>query len=38
SALNIESIIVSGGKIGIQIELTVENLKEITEAEFADIV
>ncbi len=32
SALSLETIVVSGGKIGIQMELSVEKLKEITKA------
>ncbi|AGX06687.1 MULTISPECIES: Cys-tRNA(Pro) deacylase [Bacillus] len=34
----LESIIVSGGKIGLQIELAPERLKELIEAEWKDLV
>ncbi|PKG22547.1 Cys-tRNA(Pro) deacylase [Niallia nealsonii] len=37
SAEEISSIIVSGGKIGVQIELKVADLKETIEGKFADI-
>lgn len=36
-ARNLPSIIVSGGKIGLQIELTVMNLLKVTKGEFAAI-
>lgn len=32
SATDLDSIIVSGGKIGVQIELAIENLKKVTNA------
>ncbi|MBU5437926.1 Cys-tRNA(Pro) deacylase [Tissierella sp. MSJ-40] len=38
SSLNLEKIIVSGGKIGMQIELNVEDLKVATEADFKDLI
>jgi Cys-tRNA(Pro)/Cys-tRNA(Cys) deacylase len=38
SALNLETIVVSGGKIGVQIELSVEKLKEIIKATIWDLV
>lgn len=38
SATNLETIVVSGGKIGVQVELTVANLQEITNATFVDVV
>ncbi|KAB2333122.1 Cys-tRNA(Pro) deacylase [Cytobacillus depressus] len=36
-ALELETIIVSGGKIGIQVELAVEDLTNVIQAELADI-
>lgn len=38
SALNLDSMIVSGGKIGIQIELSVKDLQDITRAEIKNII
>lgn len=38
SASGLENIIVSGGKIGMQIELSVVSLQEITAAELVDLV
>lgn len=38
SAYSVETIIVSGGKIGLQMEMKVHDLKEITGAKLADIV
>lgn len=38
SAHLVETIIVSGGKIGLQMEMKVHDLKEITGAKLADIV
>jgi Cys-tRNA(Pro)/Cys-tRNA(Cys) deacylase len=38
SALELEKIIVSGGKIGFQIEISTLKLGEVTEAEFKNIV
>lgn len=38
SATNLETMIVSGGKIGLQIELKPEDLKNASQAEFADII
>lgn len=38
SATSLETIVVSGGKIGVQVELTVANLQEITNATFVDVV
>lgn len=38
TALNIEKIIVSGGKIGMQIEINVEQLKEMINAKHADVI
>lgn len=38
SCRQIDSIIVSAGKIGVQIVLTPENLKELTKAELIDLV
>lgn len=38
SALSLETMIVSGGKIGVQLELKPEDLKMASNAEFADIV
>ncbi|WP_075983270.1 Cys-tRNA(Pro) deacylase [Bacillus massilinigeriensis] len=38
SAKEIESIIVSGGKIGVQIELPVAELKSVTDAEVVDLI
>ena len=37
SAENIDDIIVSGGKVGLQMELSVKALQEITGAQLADI-
>lgn len=37
SAASIENIIVSGGKVGLQMELPAAELKQITAAELADI-
>lgn len=37
-ALELENITVSGGKIGIQIELNVEELKNVTEAVIMDLI
>jgi len=38
SALEIEKIIVSAGKIGFQIEINVESLKNIVDGELADLI
>lgn len=38
SALELDKIIVSGGKIGMQIELSVVDLKTVTDAEICDII
>ena len=38
SALELEQIIVSGGKIGLQIELTPNELKDVINAEFIDLI
>lgn len=38
SALDIEKIIVSGGKIGTQIEISTEDLAKITNCEFKDFI
>lgn len=38
SALELETIIVSGGKIGMQIELDVTSLQQLTAAELVDLV
>lgn len=38
SAMEIDEIIVSGGKIGMQIELTVSDLSKVTGADIEDIV
>ena len=38
SAQNLEKIIVSGGKLGIQLELSPQNLAVASGAEFADIL
>lgn len=38
SALQISQIIVSGGRIGVQVELLVNDLVGVTEAETADII
>ncbi|MDM5189050.1 Cys-tRNA(Pro) deacylase [Bacillus sp. DX4.1] len=38
NARSLETIIVSGGKIGVQIELKVENLIQTTKANFADLI
>ncbi|WBL17490.1 Cys-tRNA(Pro) deacylase [Sutcliffiella sp. NC1] len=37
SATNLETIVVSGGKIGVQLELTVQDLQKITRASSIDI-
>ena len=37
SAENIGDIIVSGGKVGLQMELSVKALQEITGAQLADV-
>ncbi len=37
-AQSLETIIVSGGMIGVQIELAVEDLVKVVKAEFADLV
>ncbi|HEY8892111.1 MAG TPA: Cys-tRNA(Pro) deacylase [Clostridium sp.] len=38
SALEIEKVIVSGGKIGFQIEINANLLKDIVDGEFADLI
>lgn len=38
SALEIQTIIVSGGKIGFQIEVNVNSLKDIVAGEFTDLI
>ncbi|QQY80898.1 Cys-tRNA(Pro) deacylase [Keratinibaculum paraultunense] len=38
SALNLDTIVVSGGKIGVQIELSVDELQQITNALVADLI
>ncbi|MED3648701.1 Cys-tRNA(Pro) deacylase [Halalkalibacterium halodurans] len=38
SATSLETIVVSGGKIGVQLELTVGDLKEATNAMIIDII
>jgi len=38
SALEMETIIVSGGKIGFQIEINANLLKDIVDGEFADLI
>ncbi|BFH60642.1 Cys-tRNA(Pro) deacylase [Paenibacillus azoreducens] len=38
SASSLERIIVSGGKIGVQIELSVQALKNVTDANFEEII
>ncbi len=38
SAEELENIIVSGGKLGVQLELTPQNLAAASNAEFADII
>ncbi|MDM5155501.1 Cys-tRNA(Pro) deacylase [Bacillus sp. DX1.1] len=38
NARSLETIIVSGGKIGVQIELKVESLIQTTKANFADLI
>ncbi len=38
SAEGLEKIIVSGGKIGVQLELTVGDLKEVTNAMLVDVI
>jgi Cys-tRNA(Pro)/Cys-tRNA(Cys) deacylase len=37
SAKELETIVVSGGKIGVQVELSVPDLQSVTEASIADI-
>ncbi len=37
SALNVDKIYVSGGKIGTQVELSAETISELTGAQFAEI-
>lgn len=37
-ALKLDTMIVSGGKVGIQIDIAVDSLREITGAEFENIV
>lgn len=38
NAFNLNSIIVSGGKIGVQIELTVKDLKDVTRGVFCELI
>jgi Cys-tRNA(Pro)/Cys-tRNA(Cys) deacylase len=38
SAAALETIVVSGGKIGLQVELRIEDLQEITEASMQDVI
>lgn len=38
SAVSLDTLVVSGGKIGIQVELGVEALQHLTNAAFADLV
>ena len=38
SALDLEKIIVSAGKIGVQVELAILKLAEIVDAKFQDII
>lgn len=38
SALNLETIVVSGGKVGVQMELSVDELQRITNALVADLI
>ncbi len=38
SALNLETIVVSGGKVGVQMELSVDELQGITNALVADLI
>lgn len=38
SALSLDKMIISGGKIGLQIEIKVDDLKKITEAKICDLV
>ena len=38
SALLLEKIIVSGGRIGVQLELSPQDLAKASQAEFADII
>lgn len=38
SALKVERIIVSGGKIGVQIEIEVDDLKDITNSQIYDLI
>ena len=37
SAAGVETIIVSGGKVGLQMELDPKQLKQVTGAEFVDL-
>jgi Cys-tRNA(Pro)/Cys-tRNA(Cys) deacylase len=37
SASQLEQLVVSGGKIGVQIELSVDDLKSVTEAVLEDV-
>lgn len=38
SASSLETVVVSGGKIGLQVELSVEDLKEVTSAFMCDVI
>ena len=38
SGKNLEKIIVSGGKIGFQIELSPSNLQDVVKFQYADII
>lgn len=38
SASSLETVVVSGGKIGLQVELSVEDLKEVTSAFMCDAI
>ena len=38
SAINFDKIIVSGGKLGMQLELSPQDLAVASNAEFADII
>ncbi len=38
SASSLETMVVSGGKIGIQVELSVEDLKEVTSAAMCEVI